>query len=395
MDRDTKHIITLRSNTSQNIDQKYTHSSMLVSTHSSRDERDFIRRKKSISENIESQKKKIRRRKWNNHPNITPPFKLSTLEDLLHIAWNYHGDEFDWFTLWNMIPSLTELSGLVGMDKLKQGVIDLVIYHLQDLHRHRRKSQYTDESEGDMFHTVLYGSPGCGKTLTAHILAKIYCKMGFLPTENVVVAKRSDLIGKWIGHSESKTTEILNSALGGVLFIDEAYSMGHSERPDSFSKAAVDLINQFLSEHKGEMICIIAGYKKELNECFFSINRGLERRFPESFRFTIDSYSPEELAEIFRRKVRKEGWKLDQNTDLPALDPDFFRINKDFFPFLGGDIDNFFTVCKTIHARRIFGVKGVDKKLLTRSDIEKSLELFISNRKKKLEVSESVRNMFI
>ena len=339
-------------------------------------------------------RKKIRKRRWRNRPEVAPPFKLDTIEDLLYIAWNYQGDVFDWFTLWSMIPALTELNRLVGMEKLKQGVIDLVVYYLQDLHI-RRGPRGNDISDGDMLHTVLYGPPGTGKTTVAHILAKLYCKMGFLPTENVVVAKRSDLVGKWIGHSESKTTEILNSALGGVLFLDEVYSMGHSEKTDSFAKAAVDLINQFLSEHKGEMVCIIAGYEKELNECFFSINPGLERRFP--WRFTIDSYTPKEMTEMFRRKVRKEGWNLFEGDSEkpPAVDVEFFTTNAVSFPFFGGDIDNFFTFCKTAHSRRIFGMKDVTKKLLIREDLERGFGMFTASQKKEEGIPDAVRSMFL
>jgi len=311
---------------------------------------------------------------WRNRPTISPPFKLDTIDDLLYIAWNYQGDAFDWFTLWNMIPVLSELNRLVGMKKLKGKIVNLILYYIQGLHL--RKGPNGDSiSDGDMLHTALYGVPGTGKSTLAHILAKIYCKMGYLPTDNVIVAKKTDFVGKWVGHSEDKTTELLNRSLGGVLFIDEAYSMGHPERTDSFSKTAIDLLNQFLSERKGEMVCIIAGYEKELQECFFSINPGLERRFPR--KFTIDSYTGEELHEMFCKKVTIEGWDLKSD----AVKKEFFVDNLKSFPFFGGDIDNFFTFCKTEHSRRIFGVENVVKKELNNADIDEGFKTFCEHQK--------------
>lgn len=321
-------------------------------------------------------RKKARKRKWRDRPSINPPFKLDTIDDLLYIAWNYQGENLDWFTLWNMIPSLNELNNMVGMKKFKQELIDIILYYIQGLHI-RNEGSGNCIADEDMLHTALYGSPGTGKTSIAHILAKIYCKIGYLPTDNVIVAKKTDFVGKWVGHSEDKTTNLLNSSLGGVLFIDEAYSMGNSEKTDSYSKAAVDLLNQFLSEHKGEMICIIAGYEEELEECFFSINKGLERRFPR--KFTIESYTGEELYKIFCIKVKSSGWNIGEG----AVDKSFFENNIESFPFFGGDIENFFTFCKTKHSRRICGVSSAVKKELNNEDITEGFKTFCKNQKNK------------
>jgi len=294
-------------------------------------------------------------------PTVSPPFNIKTIEDLIHIGWYYKGDAFDWFTLWKLIPALTELNMLVGMTELKQGIINFIIYYLQDLQ---------SDIEAESLNTVLYGVPGSGKTTAAHILAKIYSCMGYLSTQNVVVAKRADFIQKWVGHSESKTLEILKSALGGVLFIDEAYSFGSGDgKTDSFSKAAVDTINQFLSENKGKLVCIIAGYKDELDSCFFSINPGLKSRFP--WKYDIKPYSASELNEMFERKVKTSGWVLDKN----ATSVEFFKKNMKSFPYYGRDIDSFFMVCKTTHSRRIFGTTET-KKLLVEKDINDAIYTF-------------------
>lgn len=311
--------------------------------------------------------KDIVRKKWRERPQLSPPFNVQTIDDLLYIAWNYTGDAFDSFALWRMIPALTELQRMVGMNKLKTSIVGLIMYYIQGLH--------TGSKEGDMLHTVLMGCPGSGKTTVCHILAKIYCGLGFLTTEKVVVAKRSDFIGKYIGHSEAKTTELLEKARGGILFIDEAYSMGSKDKTDSFSKAVIDLLNSFLSENKKNFVCIIAGYEKELEESFFSINPGLERRFP--WRFTIDPYDAGSLLKIFQLKVKAEMWSIADG----AIDITFFEKNLSSFPFYGGDIEAFFSMCKVSHTRRIFGFTE-GKKVLTKTDIESGFEAYMTHRKK-------------
>lgn len=337
-----------------------------------------IKRRKSYDEILpvfymleDSKKRKV----IISEPDIQPPFKLENLDDLLYLAWNYKGEAFDWFKLWSMIPILTELNQLIGMKELKRKIIDLIIYHLQNL----------NYGGDDMLHTVLIGSPGVGKTKVAHILAKIYSKLGFLEKDNVVVAKRSDFIGKWVGHTESKTEEIFEKAKGSVLFIDEAYSMGQNERVESFSKAAIDLLNQHLSENKENFICIIAGYEKELDENFFSVNSGLRSRFP--WRFKIEGYDGDELFKMFEQKIKMNNWELDK-----TIKGDFFQKNLKLFPYFGRDVDHFITFCRIAHSYRIFGTTQI-KRLITKEDLEVAIKSFKDSRKKE-EISEAARSMY-
>lgn len=326
------------------------------------------------------------KKKWRNRK-VLRITEIKDLNDLLCVAWNYQGDRFDWFKLWNMIPPLTELNNMVGMTKLKDEIIDLVIYHIQGLHLAKSSSEDSKTST-DMFHTVLYGKPGVGKTMVAGILAKIYCRMGLLSTEKVIMADRKNFIGKYIGHSEDKTTKLLESALGGVLFIDEAYGLGHGTNTDSFSKGSVDILNKFLSDHAGEFICIIAGYEKDLDECFFSINQGLKDRF--SRRYHLEDYSPNEIEKIFRNKVYSEGWKL--NSD--SIPPDFFTNNIDSFPSFGRDVNTFLGFCKTAHSRQTFLMDNPKIKTLTRQNIESGYEKFSQVKKRKQELTPEVRFMY-
>jgi hypothetical protein len=155
-------------------------------------------------------------------------------------------------------------------------------------------------------HTVICGPPGTGKTELANIIANIYFKLGILGKNSVVSVKRTDLIGKWLGHTAIKTQEIINSAIGGVLLIDEAYSLGNKEGRDSFAKECIDTLNQNLMLLKDKLICIIVGYEDKLNECFFSQNEGLKSRFDWWHR--IEKYNDKELFLILKQKMKNSGW---------------------------------------------------------------------------------------
>jgi len=223
---------------------------------------------------------------------------------------------FDVKGIYNMIPSLLDLKSLVGLATIKKSIINQIIYFAQGLHNSEfnnmgnvtLNNSIFDQIEGDMCHTIIQGPPGSGKTILGKILAKIYLSLGVIEKDTVKIAKRSDLIGEYVGHTAIKTQKIINESLGGVLFIDEAYSLGSAEnsKNSSFDKECIDTINQNLSDHKGEFVCIIAGYENELENRFFALNPGLERRFV--FRYTIDKYTHNELLELLLLRAGKENW---------------------------------------------------------------------------------------
>ena len=123
-----------------------------------------------------------------------------------------------------------------------------------------------------------------------------------------IIAKRSDLIGQYLGETSIKTQSLIDKCEGGILFIDEAYSLGNDEQRDSFSKECLDTINLNLSENKKKFICIIAGYKESLNNSFFAYNEGLRRRFP--FIYNIENYNYKELEKIFYKMINDINWKI-------------------------------------------------------------------------------------
>ena len=168
------------------------------------------------------------------------------------------------------------------------------------------------------------------------------------------------------------------------MFIDEVYSLGNPEKRDSFSKECIDVLNQNLSENKSKFICIIAGYKDSVNNCFFSVNEGLERRFP--YRYEIDDYDAEELRDIFINLINKSNWTIDVDDEIGL---DFFIENKEYFKYNGGDLENLLEQVKISHSRRIFGLSETNRKIINNKDIMGGFENFKINNCNKVEKKET------
>jgi SpoVK/Ycf46/Vps4 family AAA+-type ATPase len=265
-----------------------------------------------------------------------------------------------------IINPLIKLKKMIGLDKIKDEIINFILYYL---------IYNKNNEQSHMKHISIEGSPGCGKTKLAKIISKILISLGILENKKIVYAKRTDLIGTHLGETGKKTQNIINKALGGVLFIDEAYSLGCDEKKDIFSKECIDIITQNLSDNKSKFVCIIAGYTEELESSFFSVNPGLVRRFP--FRFKIEKYTYQELRDIFIRKIYKLNWKI--YTDIDNINK-VFENNYQYFKYLGGDIDTFIQDIKYCHARRIVCSNVNEFKVINIDDITKAMDKFINRR---------------
>ena len=228
---------------------------------------------------------------------------------------------------------------------------------------------------GDYMHTVLYGPPGTGKTEVAKILGNIFCNLGILTSNTFKKVTRSDLVAGYLGQTAIKTREVIESAIGGVLFIDEAYALGNTEKRDSFSKECIDTLCEALSDHKHELMVIIAGYEKELNDCFFSYNEGLSSRF--TWRYKIENYDSTELRKIFEKIVKDNGWTF--KFDRDAVKDEWFKSRQQYFKYFGRDIEVFFTKTKIAHARRVFYLPVKDRRSLIMDDLDAGFELFTAN----------------
>ena len=263
-------------------------------------------------------------------------------------------------------PSLEKLDRMVGLTNLKSAILDQILYYTQSLHE-------IDTENTDFLHTVICGPPGTGKTEVGMVIGEIFTQLGMLKKARFRKVTRPDLIAGYLGQTGLKTKEVIENSLGGVLFIDEAYSLG-GDKKDSFSKECVDILCESLSAYKDDLMVIVAGYENELQNEFFSMNPGLQSRF--SWRFRTEKYTTDELMEIFSRKVIRSGWKIEKDTDLAS----WFACKGKDFPNFGRDVEILFTKSKISHGRRLFGDSTANRGELSITDIEQGFEAMVANR---------------
>ena len=271
----------------------------------------------------------------------------------------------DMKTLHFIKPYLLELNHMIGMKALKTNIVDQIIYYLQQFHT---------KGGNDFMHTVIYGPPGTGKTEIAKIIGKIFSKLGILKKGTFRKVTRSDLIAGFLGQTALKTRDAIHSALGGVLFIDEAYALGNDEQRDSFAKECIDTLCEALSDNKENLMVIIAGYEKELKTCFFDYNQGLNSRF--TWRYKTDDYSYKELYQIFIKKIKDSEWSM--STVNPIKDK-WFEKKMEYFKYYGRDMETLFSKTKICHSRRVFCKASSEKTIITQTDLNNGFALYISN----------------
>jgi len=197
---------------------------------------------------------------------------------------------------------LAELDGLVGLGGVKQHVREIKAYTEIQVKRARHGLQ----SEATGLHMIFTGNPGTGKTTVARLLGRLFKEMGVLPKGHMVEVERADLVGEYIGHTAQRTREVVKRAVGGVLFIDEAYSLARGGEKD-FGKESIDCLVRSMEEHRGELMLILAGYPEEM-EWFLSQNPGLRSRFPLTIPFP--DYSVDELLAIAEKMWREREYEL-------------------------------------------------------------------------------------
>lgn len=198
--------------------------------------------------------------------------------------------------------ALAELDRLVGLDHVKALIYEL--HAFAEIQQRRREANLS--ADPLVMHMTFKGNPGTGKTTVARILARILKEMGILSRGHLVEVERADLVGEYIGHTAQKTRSQIQKALGGVLFIDEAYSLARGGEKD-FGREAIDTLVRAMEQHRENLVCVLAGYRAEM-EWFLMQNPGLRSRFPIHMEFP--DYTHEQLLEIAEVMLNERQYRL-------------------------------------------------------------------------------------
>ncbi len=205
-----------------------------------------------------------------------------------------------------------ELNSLVGMEDIKKMVKEVYAW----IYINKKRESAGLKTGKQALHMMFKGNPGTGKTTVARLIGKLFHKMNVLSKGHLIEAERADLVGEYIGHTAQKTRDLIKKAIGGILFIDEAYSLGRGGEKD-FGKEAIDTLVKHMEDKQHEFILILAGYSDEM-DYFLSLNPGLHSRFPIVFNFP--DYSVDELMEIGRRMLQEKEYILSHDAERKLRD---------------------------------------------------------------------------
>lgn len=200
---------------------------------------------------------------------------------------------------------LDELNALVGLEKVKNKVHDLIVY--QKVQKMRREKNL--HSAKNTLHLAFTGNPGTGKTTVARIVGRIYKRIGLLSKGHFVEVSRTDLIAGYQGQTALKVKKVIEQAKGGVLFIDEAYSITENDHSDSYGRECLTELTKALEDYREDLVVIVAGYTEPMKK-FFESNPGLKSRFNTFIEF--DDYSPNELDKILISMCKNNDYILDE-----------------------------------------------------------------------------------
>ena len=250
------------------------------------------------------------------------------------------------------------LENLIGLKSVKEEVLKLKLR--LELEKKQELQGRTSKSKYNM-HMVFTGNPGTGKTTVARIITGILYDMGYIQENKCIEVGKQDIVGQYLGQSAQKANAAIQSALGGVLFIDEAYSLCEKYQGDGFAKEAVEVILKSMEDYRDNLIIIFAGYTKEMKE-FKEMNPGLKSRIGLTIEFP--DYNADELTQIFVKKAQENGYNIpleSQNKihflcDLASKEKDFGN---------GRFVENLFREVEINHALTTKDCDAYDTKILT------------------------------
>jgi len=272
--------------------------------------------------------------------------------------------------------ALETLDGMVGLEKVKEEVHSLV--NLMKVRKLREENGMKNSVMS--MHMVFSGNPGTGKTTVARMLAEIYAALGVLSSGHLVEVDRSGLVRGFVGQTATRVQEVVDEALGGILFVDEAYALCVGKGENDFGQEAIDTLLKAMEDHRDDLVVIVTGYP-DLMEEFLNSNPGLKSRFNIFINF--EDYTPEEQSAILKNMCTKLDYVLTKEAEERAFDwmkkryenrPDNFANAR--------DVRNFMEKAISKQATRIVGLKNVDKKMLAAielADVEAVINSYVES----------------
>lgn len=250
---------------------------------------------------------------------------------------------------------LIDLNSLVGLENVKQTVNDLITY--QTIQKKRQEAGLYNQKS--TLHMAFTGNPGTGKTTVARIVGHVYKKIGLLSRGHFVEVSRTDLIAGYQGQTALKVKKVIERAKGGVLFIDEAYSITENDHSDSYGRECLTELTKALEDYREDLVVIVAGYTKPM-QIFFESNPGLKSRFNTFIEFA--DYNDEEMFNILESLCNKNDYRLDDG--LKVAIREYLKIlieNKDANFANGRLVRNIYDDLVMNHAKRVIGIDNPTK----------------------------------